>query len=192
MARRKKQQKTAPADLLLPLAAGETVAMATKVELVPVGDLVPYERNARTHPPEQIRAIQASIREYGFVSPLLIDTQRRVIAGHGRLLAAKALGMGAVPCVYAEHLTDEQRRSFMLADNRLAEMSGWDDALVRAELEELKDAGMDLSLTGFVLEDLPADDPGEPAEKPESSTKSEKTVICPECGCEFRPTKKRR
>ena len=192
MARRKSKKSDASAGLLPSLAAGESVAMPDRMELVPVNDLIPYERNARIHPAEQIRALQASIRERGFLVPLLIDAHRQVIAGHGRLLAAKALGMEIVPCVFAEHLTEEQRRSYMLADNRLAEMSGWDMDTVRVELQELKSKGVDIGVTGFTLAELPAVKLDGPGSVKEASTRSEKLVTCPECGCQFRPARRKR
>ena len=110
MAKRKKKDQ----PLLPPLAEGEWVAMPEKLEAVLVAELVPYADNARTHSPKQIRALQASIREFGFVSPVIIDAGRNILAGHGRVLAAQALGLETVPCVYAEHLTEAQRRAYIL------------------------------------------------------------------------------
>lgn len=115
----------------------------------PVGDLIPYERNARTHEPEQVEQIAASIREFGFTNPVLVDEQSRIIAGHGRVLAAVALGMAEVPTLVVAGLTDEQRRSLILADNKLALNAGWDVDVLRAELMELRDLGADLDLIGF-------------------------------------------
>lgn len=122
---------------------------ATKLIMRPVGELIPYVRNARIHSDEQIVQLRASLREFGFVSPILIDGNDNVIAGHGRLLAAKAEGITEVPCVLVEHLTDVQRKAYILADNRLAEQAKWDDELVRLELEELRAADFDIELTGF-------------------------------------------
>lgn len=184
----KRNKKDQP--LLPPLAEGERVAIPERLEAVPVAELIPYANNARTHSQKQIRALQASIREYGFVSPVVIDAGRNILAGHGRVLAAQALGLETVPCVYAEHLTDVQRRAYILADNRLAELAGWDMELAAGELEALAELGEDVSLTGFVLEEL-APKP-EKAPVPESSTKSEKLVTCPSCGCEFSPTRRRK
>ena len=127
----------------------------TKLEMRRVADLIPYARNAREHSDDQVQQLRASLREFGFVAPLLIDIQGNIIAGHGRLLAAKAEGMEEVPCVLVEHLTDTQRRAYILADNRLAEQASWNEDLVSLELQELKDAGFDFSLTGFDESDHP-------------------------------------
>jgi DNA modification methylase len=112
-------------------------------------DLVPYARNARTHSDTQVAQIAASIREFGFTNPILVDGERGVIAGHGRLLAARKLGMTEVPTLELSHLTPAQRRAYVLADNKLALNAGWDDEMLRLELGELRDAGFDLGLTGF-------------------------------------------
>jgi len=126
------------------------------VELVQraVDALVPYERNARTHSPAQVNLLVASLREFGFTNPVLIDDTNRVIAGHGRLLAARAIGMAEVPCVVLSHLTDAQRRAYVLADNQLAERAGWDRELLALELGALRDEGFDLALTGFENSEL--------------------------------------
>ncbi|MFC0386864.1 site-specific DNA-methyltransferase [Muricoccus vinaceus] len=114
-----------------------------------VSELIPYARNARTHSPAQVAQIAASIREFGFTNPILVDGERGVIAGHGRLLAARQLGMTEVPTLELTHLTPAQRRAYVLADNRLALSAGWDEDLLRVELAELGAEGFDLSLTGF-------------------------------------------
>ncbi|SPB18547.1 DNA methylase N-4/N-6 domain-containing protein [Caballeronia novacaledonica] len=119
-----------------------------------LADLVPYERNARAHSPAQIDLLVASLREFGFTNPVLIDDRNRVIAGHGRLLAAQAIGMAEVPCVVLSHLTEVQRRAYILADNQLAERAGWDRELLALELGALRDDGFDLALTGFESKDL--------------------------------------
>lgn len=136
----------------------------TKLEMRPVDELVPYVNNARQHSPEQIAQLRASLRAFGFVTPLIIDGAGNVIAGHGRLLAARAEGMTEVPCVLAEHLSDEQRRAYTLADNRLAEQATWDDEMVSAELEALRDAGFDIDLTGFDSDDIILAEPDEAEE----------------------------
>ena len=110
-----------------------------KIELVDVSKIIPYVNNARTHSSEQIKKLRASLREFGFVNPLLIDKDYGLIAGHGRLMAAEAEGLDKVPCVFVEHLTDAQKRAYILADNRLAEMAGWDEEILRAELDALAD-----------------------------------------------------
>lgn len=126
----------------------------TTLRMVPIGDLVPYARNARQHSEAQIQQLRGSLREFGFVAPLLIDAENNIIAGHGRLLAAQAEGMAEVPCVLVEHLSDVQRRAYILADNRLAEQASWDADMVSAELQELQAAGFDLNLTGFDSGDI--------------------------------------
>ncbi len=115
----------------------------------PVADLVPYARNARTHSEAQVAQIAASIREFGFTNPILVDGDRGVIAGHGRLLAARKLGLTEVPTIELSHLSPAQRRAYVLADNRLALSAGWDDDMLRLELGELQLEGFDLGLTGF-------------------------------------------
>ena len=135
-----------------------------RVELRSVGDLRPYQNNARIHDQTQLHALQRSFEEFGFLVPVLIDGDNNVICGHGRLEAAKLAGMEAVPCLTVEHLTPEQRRAFLLADNRLAECSRWDKALVSAELIRLRDVGYDLSITGFGEDDIILDLPQEPFE----------------------------
>ena len=125
------------------------MAKAAKLHEIAIDQLIPYERNAKTHGPEQIEKLKASIREFGFVSPVLIDEQRRIIAGHGRVLAAKELGLKKIPAVYVEGLSEVQRRAYILADNRLSELGGWDPELVNLELGELRDEDFDIDLTGF-------------------------------------------
>ena len=133
------------------------------VEMRSVDDLVPYARNARIHSPSQISLLRSSLREFGFVNPVLIDRAGNIIAGHGRILAARAEGMTEVPCVLVEHLTDAQRRAYILADNRLAELGGWDSDLLPLELGDIQASGLDLSITGFDSSDLDAGSSQEPA-----------------------------
>ena len=128
--------------------------MTRRLEIRKISELTPYANNARTHSPEQIDQLRRSLREFGFVTPLLIDAAGNVIAGHGRLLAAEAEGITEAPCVLVEHLSEAQRRAYILADNRLAEAAGWDAALVSGELLALQGAGVDISLTGFSAADL--------------------------------------
>jgi len=119
--------------------------MALQIEYLPVEKLRPYERNARTHSDAQIDAIAESIRQFGFNSPILIDDDNGVIAGHARLAAARKLGLDTVPCVRLSHLSDAQRRAYILADNRLAEMAVWDVPLLSLEVGELTLEDVDLS-----------------------------------------------
>ena len=127
----------------------------TKLEILQIDTLTPYANNARTHSDDQIKKIQASLREFGFVNPVLIDANRGVIAGHGRIEAAKREGMTEVPCVFVEHLTDAQKRAYILADNRLAELAGWDMDAVRIEMERLAEDGFGIEITGFEFDDIP-------------------------------------
>ncbi|WP_418968461.1 site-specific DNA-methyltransferase [Alloscardovia omnicolens] len=121
----------------------------TKFELVAIDKLIPYARNARTHSPEQIRQLRSSLREFGFVSPAVIDTNYTILVGHGRVAAAREEGYTSVPCVFAENLTDAQKRAYILADNRLALNAGWDEELLTVEIADLDADAFDLSLLGF-------------------------------------------
>ena len=126
----------------------------TEMQMTPIDLLVPYANNARTHSADQIMKLRSSLREFGFVNPILIDRQYNVIAGHGRLAAAKAEGFTEVPCVYVDHLTEAQKKAYILADNRMAEDAGWDEEMLRVEIEALQEQSFDLSLTGFDTDDL--------------------------------------
>ena len=125
------------------------VRSTERFEKVPIDRLVPYARNARTHSKEQIGQLRASIREFGFLVPCLVDGKYNIIAGHGRVLAAREEGIAEIPCVFAEHLTDAQKRAYILADNRLALNAGWDEEMLSVELADLQGADFDLSLLGF-------------------------------------------
>jgi len=120
-----------------------------RFEKVGIDKLIPYARNARTHSKEQIKQLRASLREYGFVNPCIIDKDYNIIAGHGRVMAAKEEGISEVPCVFAEHLTDAQKRAYILTDNRLALNAGWDEEMLSVELSDLQANAFDLSLLGF-------------------------------------------
>lgn len=128
---------------------------AKKIEMVSVDALIPYAKNARTHSDEQVAQIAGSIKEFGFNNPVLVDKDNSVIAGHGRLMAARKLGYKEVPVVKLEHLTESQRKAYILADNRIALNSGWDTSMLSLELQELKD-DIDLSLLGFDADELDA------------------------------------
>jgi len=131
-----------------------SVNLAKNLVVWPVDRLKPYERNARTHSDSQVEQIAASIAEFGFTNPILVDTQDGIIAGHGRLMAAKRLGLEEVPVVVLDHLTEEQRRAYIIADNKLALNAGWDESVLAEELRALEESGFDLSLTGFSDEEL--------------------------------------
>lgn len=124
-------------------------AMFPPYKRMAVDSLIPYARNSRTHSEAQVAQIAASIKEFGFTNPVLTDGENGIIAGHGRVLAAQELGMKDIPVIELGHLTDAQRKAYVLADNKLALNAGWDYDLLRTELAELDDAGFDLTLIGF-------------------------------------------
>ena len=130
--------------------------MTSEMERVPVAKLIPYINNARTHSPEQIKKLRASLREFGFVNPVIIDREYNVIAGHGRIMAAKEEGITEVPCVYADHLTEAQKKAYILADNRMALDAGWDEEMLRVEIEALREMEFDPMLAGFDEKELEA------------------------------------
>jgi hypothetical protein len=119
-----------------------------------VDSLIPYAKNSRTHSAAQISKIAQSIKEFGFLNPVIVDGKNGIVAGHGRVLAAKQLGMTEVPVVEAGHLTEAQRRAYVIADNRLALDAGWDDAILKVEIGELQGLGFDLKLTGFEIGEI--------------------------------------
>lgn len=121
----------------------------TQMELVPTDKLIPYVNNARTHSAEQVNKLRASLREFGFINPVIVDKDLNVIAGHGRILAAKEEKIPEVPCVYVDYLTEAQKKAYILADNRMAMDAGWDEELLRVEIEALQAEAFDVSLTGF-------------------------------------------
>ena len=128
----------------------------TEMQLVPITKLVPYVNNARTHSPEQITKLRSSLREFGFINPVIIDRDFNVIAGHGRILAAKEEGIKEVPCVFVDHLTEAQKKAYIIADNRMAMDAGWDEELLRVEIESLQGMDFDPLLTGFDEKELAA------------------------------------
>ena len=121
----------------------------SEMNLVDVDKLIPYVNNARTHSKEQINKLRASIREFGFINPVIIDRDYNVIAGHGRILASQEEGIDKVPCVFVDYLTDAQKKAYIIADNRMALDADWDEELLKIEIESLKDEDFDLSFTGF-------------------------------------------
>jgi len=126
----------------------------TDMQLVSITKLVPYVNNARTHSPEQINKLRSSLREFGFINPVIIDRDYGIIAGHGRVLAAKEEGITEVPCVFADFLSDAQKKAYILADNRMALDAGWDEEMLRVEIEALQNADFDIGLTGFDEKEL--------------------------------------
>ena len=132
----------------------------SQMQLVDINKLIPYINNARTHSPEQITKLRSSLREFGFINPVLIDREYNVLAGHGRIAAAKEEGIKEVPCVFVEHLSEAQKKAYILADNRMSLDAGWDDELLKVEIASLQEMGFDIGITGFdesELADLFAD-----------------------------------
>ena len=126
----------------------------TEFQLVDINRLVPYINNARTHSPEQINKLRASLREFGFVNPIIVDRDYNVLAGHGRLIGAKAEGYKEVPCVFVDEMTEAQKKAYIIADNRMAMDAGWDEELLRVEIESLQGMDFDPLLTGFDEKEL--------------------------------------
>jgi ParB-like chromosome segregation protein Spo0J len=162
-----------------------------QIEHRSVGDLIPYALNSRTHSEAQVTQIAASIREFGFTNPILIDEQGGIIAGHGRLMAAKKLGMDEVPTITLSGLTTAQKKAYVIADNKLALNAGWDNEMLALELGEIGDLGFDLDLTGFSAGEIAGLTFEEKDLYPDSSTKEidpddyNMGHQCPKCGFEF-------
>ena len=130
--------------------------MQTEFKIAKTADLIPYARNSRTHSDAQVAKIAASIKEFGFLNPVIVDGDNGIIAGHGRIMAAQKLGIEEVPTIEAAYLSEAQKRAYIIADNRLALDAGWDEEMLRVEFEELKGLDFDLSLTGFELDEITA------------------------------------
>ena len=165
---------------------------SAKIEQIPTADLIPYARNSRTHSDEQVAQIAASIREFGFCNPVLIDAENTIIAGHGRVLAAGRMKLETVPCLRLTHLTDAQRRAYVIADNRIALSSGWDSELLANELSDLHADEFDMALLGFdvteldrLLDIVPDFEPG--TEDDQGKLDEKKKVTCPECQHQVTP-----
>lgn len=126
----------------------------TEMKLVPIDKLIPYINNARTHNAEQINKLRSSLREFGFINPVIIDGEYNIIAGHGRVMAAKEEHIQEVPCVLADHLTPAQKKAYIIADNRMAQDAGWDEELLRIEIEALQAEAFDIGLTGFEEQEI--------------------------------------
>ena len=162
-----------------------------EVKYKKVDELIPYALNSRTHSPEQIAQVASSIKEFGFTNPILIDDDGGIIAGHGRLMAAKKLGLDEVPCIRLGHLSEAQRKAYVIADNQLALNSGWDLDSLKIELEELDNFDFDLELLGFDIDELNKIIKGadfEPATEDEQGKLDQldpKWCQCPHCGKEF-------
>lgn len=130
------------------------IRIPDRFELWSLDRLRPYEKNARTHSSDQVNKIAASILEFGFANPVLVDGRDGIIAGHGRLLAARQLGMKQIPVVVLDHLTDVQRRAYVLADNRLALDAGWDEEILANELDEIRDLDFSMETIGFTEKEI--------------------------------------
>ncbi len=162
-----------------------------KIEQRAIASLIPFARNSRTHSESQVAQIAGSIREFGFTNPVLIDEQNGIIAGHGRLQAARTLGLADVPCIVLSGLTDAQKRAYVIADNKLALNAGWDFETLENEIRGLDDDGFDLALLGFDERELAnlllaADfESGSEDDQGRLDQLSPKMVICPHCQHEF-------
>jgi len=163
---------------------------ADKVEKWKTSKLIPYARNARTHSDEQVGQIAASIREWGWTTPVLVDEQGGIIAGHGRTLAAQKLGMTEVPVMVAKGWSDAKKRAYVLADNKLALNAGWDNEMLALELTEIGELGFDLDMIGFRSEEIkalqiPDFEPATEDEQGQLDELDPKWIACPHCGKEF-------
>lgn len=145
--------------------------------MVSIDGLKPYENNARTHSEEQVKKIARSIEEFGFINPVIIDADYGIIAGHGRVMAAKKMGMTEVPCLFVEDLTEAQKRAYIIADNKLALDAGWDEELLQFELAELQAMDFDITLTGFEVDYLYEDEPQERKDISETLKEEFKLIV---------------
>ena len=167
-----------------------TINPADKVEKWDITKLVPYARNSRTHSDEQVGQIAASIKEWGWTTPVLVDEAGSIIAGHGRTLAAQRLKMTEVPVMVATGWSDAKKRAYIIADNKLALNAGWDAEMLALELGEIGELGFDLSLTGFKAEEIqtlqpPDFEPGTEDDQGKLDQLDPKYIACPHCGKEF-------
>jgi ParB-like chromosome segregation protein Spo0J len=159
-----------------------------KIEQIRTSDLIPYARNSRTHDDAQVAQIAGSIREFGFTNPVLIDADNGIIAGHGRVMAAGKLGMDKVPCIRLAHLTDTQKRAYVIADNKLALNAGWDEEMLGLELADLRELDFDLGLLGFDAEEIeaalnpPEQDDTPPDDFADVDENIDTEHECPKCG----------
>lgn len=168
---------------------------ADEVEQWPIDKLIPYAKNSRTHSEEQVAQIAASIKEWGFTTAVLVDESGSIIAGHGRLMAARKLGLASLPVMVAKGWSDAQKKAYVLADNKLALNAGWDNDLLALELAEIKELGFDLNLTGFAAGEIAALTFEEKEHYPDSSSQEinvddyKMGHQCPKCGFEFNDDK---
>lgn len=168
-----------------------------EIQIWPVSRLKPYARNSRLHSDSQIAQLVDSIREFGFTNPILVATDDGIIAGHGRLAAAMKLGLKQVPVIVLDHLTDVQRRAYIIADNKIALNSSWDLDQLAEEMIALDGDGFDLTLTGFTLPEIEnltvgLEDESDEEEEDDEPSRPAQKVTCPECSAEFVPEKRGR
>jgi ParB-like chromosome segregation protein Spo0J len=161
-----------------------------KIEEIKVDDLIPYATNSRTHSAEQVAQIAASMVEFGWTNPVLIDTRGTIVAGHGRVMAARKLGMETVPCIRLGHLSPGQVRAYVIADNKLAMNAGWDEEMLKAELNILKEEGFDIGLTGFTEDEMSrlfneVVEPDQPSDFNEVGEDIKTDFRCPKCSYEW-------
>jgi ParB-like chromosome segregation protein Spo0J len=165
----------------------EPIKFNTNIVMVETHTLIPYAQNAKLHSEEQVFRIGESIKKFGFTNPVLIDENNEIIAGHGRVLAMKILGQTQVPCLVLSGLDAEKKRAYIIADNRLAEIGGgWDETMLKQELDALKDIGVDLSTLGFSEVDIQKlytkEEPVAPEEFDTYDEKIDTEYCCPKCG----------
>jgi ParB-like chromosome segregation protein Spo0J len=163
---------------------------ADEVEQWPIDKLIPYAKNSRTHSEEQVAQIAASIKEWGFTTAVLVDESGSIIAGHGRLMAARKLGMASLPVMVAKGWSDAQKKAYVIADNKLAMNAGWDNEMLALEFSELQGMDFDLDLTGFKAEEIqalqpPDFQPGTEDDQGKLDQLDPKYIACPHCGKEF-------
>jgi|688.fasta_scaffold138814_1 ParB-like chromosome segregation protein Spo0J len=157
-----------------------------KIEQIKTSMLIPYARNSRTHSEAQVAQIAGSIREFGFTNPVLIDAENGIIAGHGRIMAAQKLGLEEVPCIRLDHLTETQRKAYIIADNKLALNSGWDETMLGLELADLRELDFDLNMTGFDGDEIerllnPPEESAAPSDFADVDENIETEHECPKC-----------
>ena len=181
--------ETLPEGSKMPLNMPENGSRSSlRVEYRPLESLVPYARNPRAHSDDQVSQIAASIREFGFTNPILLDGANGIIAGHGRLAAARLLELKTVPCIELGHLSEAQKRAYIIADNKLALNGGWNEDLLRLELTDLKALGANLELIGFdamELADIMLGKDVSFKEYDESAADDVELLTCPKCGHSF-------
>jgi len=162
-----------------------------KIQQVSVEKLIPFARNSRTHSDKQVAEIAASIKEFGWTNPILVDGDKGIIAGHGRLLAARKLNMDTVPVIELAHLTETQKKAYIIADNKLALNAGWDDEMLKIEIADLFADGFTLSVLGFDADelqnllDVPEFEPATEDDQGKLDELDPKWIACPHCGKEF-------